>query len=226
MKKNLINNIENLDKNTFLDIPLGNMHETSITDNLLTTIIKSGGTFIQYDSSYKETGKKTSKTGTAADYILIIKDKHGKIHNLAFQAKVGKVFKVNNNKIGNFYKELDHNINSSNKYKALKKSNTYIKIKRPDRYQVDVFDNFLKKNLNFKGYYIFYNGAFTDSEYINFNNTKALKNKSFWIYPQSEVKKIMKNKSKSTSKKYKSFCIDDILHDTNHKSFSTFLDKY
>lgn len=202
-KKNLIKDIKVLDKETFFDITLGNMHETSITDNLLTTIDHYGD-FIKYDPNYKETGKRTAKTGTAADYVLIIRDTLGNIHRLAFQAKSGK----SNTHQGNIYKKVNYKISKINKY------------------QIDVFRSFLNINPSFDGYYMFYNGKFTGLKYNNNNNSKSLNNKSFWILPQKDVENIMKTRTNSSSYKYSNFSIDDIVNNKQHQSFTDFLNKY
>lgn len=193
----VIDALENLSKKTFSTIPLGTMKETSVTDNILSEIqLKyTKADVIQYDDSYKETGKKddNEKTRTCADYILIIKDKNGDLHKLAFQAKNGK--KDDNDTIGNIYKEITHKIGNKGDY------------------QIDEYHNFLVSS-NITGYYIFYNGNFENI--TNLVSQNQLDNKSFWILDEKTVKSKM-------GPNHKMLSLDDIVNEQSHLEFTKFL---
>ncbi|MFT8811968.1 MAG: hypothetical protein ABF855_10785 [Liquorilactobacillus satsumensis] len=193
----VINALEDLSKKTFSTIPLGTMKETSVTDNILSEIqLRSkNADIIQYDDSYKETGKKNDniKTRTCADYILIIKDKNGNIHKMAFQAKNGQ--KDNTNKIGNKYNAITHRIGNHGDY------------------QIDAYDSFLKIS-GITGYYIFYNGNF--DEIRNSNSQNKLRGESFWVLDEKTIKLKM-------GTGYKVLSLDDVVNEKGHLEFTKFL---
>lgn len=167
----LVNKIEELGNFVFTAIPGGTMMETSVTDFILSYINSdiNQSSYIKFDETYKETGnrKNNPKSGTSADYILIIKNKNGEIKRYAFQAKNGKL----KNKNGNVYIEIDHQIGGKGAY------------------QIDEYDSFLKSNIEIDGYYIFYNGFYQDV--TNTSNISRLLNQSFWILDEDKVKELM-----------------------------------
>ena len=167
----LLGSIQELGEFVFTAIPKGTMKETSVTDFLLSHI-ESGEnqtSHIRFDDTYKETGnrEKNPKSGTSADYILIIKNKNGDIKRYAFQAKNGKL----KSRMGNVYLEIDHRIGGKGAY------------------QVDEYKLFLDSNLDIEGYYIFYNGDYNDVD--NRNNITQLFNQSFWVLDAKKVKELM-----------------------------------
>lgn len=191
----LFNQLETLSQNTFVRIPLNTMKETTITDNILSEIQLAfkESDVIEYDDTYKETGKDdlNIKTRTCADFVLLIKDSNKNIHQLSFQAKKG--YKHKN--ISNVYTELDHKIGNDTEY------------------QIDEYDEFLKAS-KMDGYYIFYNG-----EYVDINNQTDqdnLNGNSFWTLNESTVKDKM-------GPNHTNFSLTDIISLSNHTEFLTFL---
>lgn len=202
----LLNQIDNLGESMFNFIPQGTMKETSVTDCILSIIAEAQNKadFIQFDSSYKETGdpQKNDHHGTAADYILVIKDSSGGKHILSFQAKNGKIGNVNSGggkkkkTIGNFYAELDHKIGGKGCYQVIK------------------YDKFLEANEAVSGYYIFYNG-----NYKNVTNSKqisSLGGQSFWTITE----KIVKTKMGST---YTPISLNDLYGVSEHEKMTDLL---
>lgn len=191
----LFNQLETLSQNTFVRIPLNTMKETTITDNILSEIQLAfkESDVIEYDDTYKETGKDDSniKTRTCADFVLLIKDSNENIHKLSFQAKKGYKHK----KIGNVYTELDHKIGNDTEY------------------QIDEYDEFLKKS-KMDGYYIFYNGEYGDIN--NQTDQDNLNGNSFWTLNESTVKDKM-------GPNHTTFSLTDIIKLSNHTEFLTFL---
>lgn len=193
--QSLFNQLETLSQNTFVRIPLNTMKETTITDNILSEIQLAfkESDVIEYDDTYKETGKDdlNIKTRTCADFVLLIKDSNKNIHQLSFQAKKG--YKHKN--ISNVYTELDHKIGNDTEY------------------QIDEYDEFLKAS-KMDGYYIFYNG-----EYVDINNQTDqdnLNGNSFWTLNESTVKDKM-------GPNHTNFSLTDIISLSNHTEFLTFL---
>lgn len=196
---NLFAELKALSKKTFSTIPLGSMKEPSITDNILSEIklAYKHSDIIQYDDSYKETGADNDnpKTRTCADFILVIKDNNNTIHKLSFQAKSGKKEKEKTKGLGNFYKEINHQIGNDGDY------------------QIDEYDEFLS-NSNINGYYIFYNGNFDNI--TNAKDQAKLNENSFWVLDEYNVKNKMGTDHKILS-------LTDIVDNANHEEFIDFL---
>lgn len=193
--QSLFNQLETLSQNTFVRIPLNTMKETTITDNILSEIQLAfkESDVIEYDDTYKETGKDdlNIKTRTCADFVLLIKDSNKNIHKLSFQAKKG--YKHKN--ISNVYTELDHKIGNDTEY------------------QIDEYDEFLKAS-KMDGYYIFYNGEYVDI--TNQTDQDNLNGNSFWTLNESTVKDKM-------GPNHTTFSLTDIINLSNHTEFLTFL---
>lgn len=201
-KTDLLKRIDDLGESMFKYIAQGTMKETSVTDVILSIITEEQGKadFIQFDSSYKETGdpQKNAHHGTAADYILVIKDSNGGKHILSFQAKNGKRgnAKHGSKEIGNLYAELDHKIGGKGPY------------------QIQKYDEFLQANVAINGYYVFYNG-----DYKNVTNSKqinSLRGQSFWTMTEKKVKAKM-------GSTYTPISLNDLVGLPEHKKMSDLL---
>ena len=195
---NFFEQLQMFDEMSFESIPNKTLHETSITDLILSTVVKWSSTsgLIEFDPSYKETGDNSvnPKKGTSADFLLVIKDKSDVDHSIAFQAKLGKLSK----KIGNEYSEIVHTIGN--------KSN--------GDYQIDRYKAFLKANPSITGKYIFYNGNYKNVS--NQSDISLLDNSSFWILDIDNVSILVGNT-------YKSINLSDLINIPEHKKFIEFL---
>jgi hypothetical protein len=190
--------LENFDAISFNSIPKNTMHETSVTDLILSAIMNwsQDSGIITFDESYKETGDRTvnPKKGTSADFLLVLRDKSGLPHNISFQAKLGKLSK----NIGNEYSEIIHTIGN--------KSNA--------DYQIDRYNDFLKDNPDIVGKYIFYNGNYPDAS--NQADIALLDNSSFWILDIANVKILVGND-------YKVIGLHDVVGIPDHTKFIEYL---
>jgi len=206
-KSSILTELDELSKINFEDITYGLIGEESITQHILTKIVKlaknGDNDIIKFDDSYKETGKNISKTKdghihrTCADYVLAVKNKKGEEHYFSFQAKIGK-----KKSLGNEYSEITHRIGNKGPF------------------QIDEYINFIKENNSnsnypnyINGYYIFYNGNFKNLPNSKYNS--YLNEHSFWILKLDQVKKIM------GTAPYEEISIADVVN--SHTDFVGFL---
>lgn len=190
--------LASFDEMSFNFIPQKTMHETSVTDLILSAIMtwSQDSGIITFDESYKETGDRTvdPKKGTSADFLLVLRDKSGLLHKISFQAKLGKLSKD----IGNEYSEIIHTIGN--------KSNA--------DYQIDRYNDFLKDNPDIVGKYIFYNGNYPNVS--NQSDIALLDNSSFWILDIDNVKKLV-------GSDYKVIGLHDVVGISDHTKFIEYL---
>lgn len=205
----LINEIKNDSKKFWNRIPNKSYGEVAITQSILDSIIENSkySSFISYKNEYREQGKRGIRNkkiyGTSADFVICIKDINKKTHYLAFQAKIGKVYKNDTN----LYEEITHHIGSNNT--------------KP--FQIDEFFSFLNENKTFgleNGYYLFYNGNYPEKDDSNITNCE-----SFWMLNIVGVREIMLDKGKCKGKnKYENIDIDDINYSQFGKKYKNFVE--
>lgn len=136
----VIDSIKQSSDKYWMNIPDGIVHETTITENILTDIYDDNKQTPISKIEYKQE-PEYKESRTSADFVLVIKDRRKQQHWLAFQAKIGS-------KPDNTYEQIIH----------------YIKGKKT--FQIDVFAQWLSDNDDVDGYYVFYNGNYRENEPI------------------------------------------------------------
>lgn len=135
--------------------------------------------------------------------MLLVKEQGGKGRMLAFQAKLGK--RENTNSVANEY-DVKYKIGTDkNKYQIDEYNKWLSKMKQNKQ---SLMKDFGVKNLDIEGYYLFYNG-----EYSNYKNKIAnipFNKESYYAVAIEDVMKIAT--SKNGSRKYSRIALEDILN--------------